>query len=324
MLFKKKLFAGLKREGALAQTTERVGSTPEIGVTGDGVGIASSKSTAGAEKHGEPTPLTRAAPVVLRAVGEPPETFASPVAQAGLGSVAVDILTRPKGEQRALYYQLMDGLYDAVLILDFEGYVVDVNQRVQALLGYSREEAWDLPITKILAGMTRPMLAHLQKSLKDSHNVLIDARCSRKDGSSFPCEVGVSTLNLTKGVNIVLTIRNIERRKNAMLEAARVKTAFEITLAPTFVCNTQGFFVATNQALRELLHFGDEGQNNLRLIEVVPSLAHLFVLAVSGQHVEDRLTLVINQISGTYRIVLMPTFAGPRVTEVSGSLQLLP
>jgi PAS domain S-box-containing protein len=128
---------------------------------------------------------------------------------------------RPQSGQRVLYYQLMDGMYDAILILDDHGHVVDGSRRVTELLGYSREELWDLPIEKVITGMTLQMFGHLRGNLQESHRVLIDARCFRKDGSSFAGEVGVSTLSLTSAANMVFAIRNVERRKHAMDELCR-------------------------------------------------------------------------------------------------------
>ncbi|NLG01004.1 MAG: hypothetical protein GX565_12760, partial [Lentisphaerae bacterium] len=43
----------------------------------------------------------------------------------GAAAAAPNDWVRPKPDQRVLYYQLMDGLYDAILILDDQGHVVD-------------------------------------------------------------------------------------------------------------------------------------------------------------------------------------------------------
>ena len=92
----------------------------------------------------------------------------------------------------------MDGLYDAILILDDRGHVVDVSKRITELLGYSREETWDMPIEKVITGMSRQMFEHLRRNLKENHHILIDARCFRKDGTSFTGEAGVGSFSLTR------------------------------------------------------------------------------------------------------------------------------
>ena len=55
-------------------------------------------------------------------------------------------LIRPQPNQKVLYYQLMNGLYDAVLILDQNGHIVDCNTRVTPVLAYDRDEMWDMPV----------------------------------------------------------------------------------------------------------------------------------------------------------------------------------
>jgi hypothetical protein len=51
----------------------------------------------------------------------------------------------------------------------------------------------------------------MKDGLHGNRRVLINARCHRKDGSTFPGEVGAGLMDLT-GENLVLTVRNIEKR----------------------------------------------------------------------------------------------------------------
>ncbi len=128
---------------------------------------------------------------------------------------ATTSLIRPQQSQKALYYQLMNGLYDAILIMGEHGHVIDCNQRVTPTLGYGREEMWDKHISEFVKGITPKIFADMTKALGDNRQVLITARCTRKDGSSFLAEVGVSTMDLN-GHNLVFAIRNIEKRVSKM------------------------------------------------------------------------------------------------------------
>ena len=62
-------------------------------------------------------------------------------------------LIRPQPNQKVLYYQLMNGLYDAVLILDQNGHIVDCNTRVTPVLAYNRDEMWDMPVADVIKGI---------------------------------------------------------------------------------------------------------------------------------------------------------------------------
>ena len=229
---------------------------------------------------------------------------------------------RPKMDQRALYYELMNGLYDAILILDEQGHVVDCSKRITDLLGYSREDAWDLPIEKIITGMSSQMFAHLKRNLAENHHILIDARCFRQDGTSFAGEVGVSTLSLTRGDNIVFAIRNVERRKNAMDELRKCQAALEIALVPAFVCDTDGFLQVVNQALLDSFGIPDAAQSkSVRFVDLLPDAARVFLRAACGEKVREKMT--ISTPDGqplTLELSLAPVQSGTNITGVSGSI----
>ena len=231
-------------------------------------------------------------------------------------------LIRPKTDQRALYYQLMNGLYDAVLILDAQGHVVDSSKRVAELLGYSREDTWDLGIDKIITGMTRQMFEHLRRSLSESNHVLIDARCSRQDGTSFSGEVGVSTLSLTTGSNIVFAIRNVERRKTAMEDLRKCQAALDVALVPVFVCDTDGFFQMVNQALLDAFGIPDAAQaKSVRFVDLLPDAARFFLRAACGEKVHEKISVATpDGMPLKLEISLAPVQGGSNITGVAGSI----
>ena len=139
-----------------------------------------------------------------------PQSDVSP-APAPAPAAAPSVPVRPRIGQKALYYQMMNAIYDAVLILDDNGHVVDCNERVPSILGHSREELWDEPVGTLIPGISPQIFAKMKTSLHGNRRVLISARCHRKDGSTFHGEVGAGLIDLT-GENLVLTIRNIEKR----------------------------------------------------------------------------------------------------------------
>lgn len=229
---------------------------------------------------------------------------------------------RPKADQKVLYYQLMNGMYDAILILDDKGHVVDCNTRFSEIFGYSREDAWDLPVDKVVTGMSSQMFEHLKSNLAENHNILIDARCFRQDGSSFPGEVGVSKLSLTRGSNVVFTIRNVERRKNAMDELRKGQAAFEVALAPTFYCDVDGQILAVNQAF--LGAFGIpslEQAKKVLFLELLPDAGRAFLRAACGETIRER-QQVTSPEGGvvTFELALVPIQSGQNIMGVAGSI----
>ena len=269
------------------------------------------------------TPAQAPAVPVSVATGASAPVVAQPAAKADperkdANAAAV----RPKTDQRALYYELMNGLYDAVLILDDQGHVVDSNTRGAAVLGYTREETWDLPIDKVITGMTSQMFEHLRRNLAENHHVLMDARCFRQDGTSFAGEVGVSTLSLTRGGNLVFTLRNVERRKSAMEEMRKGQAALQIALAPSFVCDTDGFFLIVNQALLDAFGIPDETQaKSVRFVDLLPDAARFFLRASCGEKVRESLRVPTpDGLPVKIEVSLSPVQSGQNITAVAGSI----
>ena len=241
---------------------------------------------------------------------------------ASAASVAPADYVKPKNDQRVLYYQLMNGLYDAILVLDDHGHVVDCNERVRKVLGYSREESWDLPIEKVIKGMNSQMFAHLKKNLEENHNVLITARCFKNNGDSFKGEIGVSTLSLTRANNVVFAIRNVDQRKSTMAELRKAAAAFDISLASAFACTPEGFFTNVNKTLMESFGITDAKQAmKIRFIDILPDAARSFAKVLNGEDIRE--ILVVSDADGQtvkIEIALVPIKNGTEVSGVAGSM----
>lgn len=262
-------------------------------------------------------PKTGPLPAAAVAPAPPVEKRAVATADEANGVV------RPKVDQKVLYYQLMNGMYDAILILDDKGHVVDCNTRFSDIFGYSREDAWDLPVDKLVTGMSNQMFEHLKSNLSENHHILIDARCYRKDGTSFPGEVGVSSLSLTRGSNVVFTIRNVERRKSAMDELRRGQAAFEVALAPAFSCDVDGQILTANQAFLDAFGMSDlEQAKKVLFLELLPDAGRAFLRAACGERVREQhqVTSPDGATVVTFELALAPIQSGQNITGVAGSI----
>ena len=174
--------------------TESTGAPEKADAAAVTAPVGEMNAASSASSAASPAPQ---APVTPPAAPPPPPAPAVPI--------------RPQKGQKALYYQMMNALYDAVLILDDNGHVVDCNERASSIFGHSREELWDVAVTTLIPGINPQIFAKMKDGLHGNRRVLINARCHRKDGSTFHGEVGAGLMDLT-GENLVLTVRNIEKR----------------------------------------------------------------------------------------------------------------
>ena len=250
-----------------------------------------------------------------------------PTAPAGPDLTAQDdvrTVLRPKNNQKMIYDQFLNGLYDLVIIVDRHGHIVECNRRAETMLGYAnRTDTWDMPISAIISGMTPPLFEQLKQSLASNDYAMINSRCLRKDGVTFPCEIGVSKTTFA-GNNIVFSIRNSERHHAQEIEARQNKQALELCLSPTFICTPQdGTFVSVNQSFLDAFGIPTrQAALDITLFDLMPNLKELFNKAIAGAHVHEQIT--ISAAAGQnikVEVVLAPAFAANKtIHTVIGSM----
>lgn len=112
------------------------------------------------------------------------------------------------------YHRLLQGMYDATLITDLGGRIVDVNWRAIDFLQYSIEELRSLSIFDVVWGAEPTLIDTLCRNLEDQRHTLIQAYCRRKNDSYFPAEIAVTKLEL-ESIQLGFFIRDITVRRHA-------------------------------------------------------------------------------------------------------------
>lgn len=112
---------------------------------------------------------------------------------------------------------------DAVVAVNEEGVIVQVNAQAQALFGYKGGELVGQKIEVLVPARSRKQHRQERKRFSDQPKVRrmgagLDLTGRRKDGSEFPVEISLSPVRTAKGVLVLSAIRDISDRK--MIEAA--------------------------------------------------------------------------------------------------------
>lgn len=136
-----------------------------------------------------------------------------------------DITARKKAEKNLrLFKELLDKSNDAIFINDAEtSRILDVNQRAQTNLGYTREELQGMRVTDIETVLTDESAwkEHMME-LDKTGFMILEGRHKRKDGTIFPVEISVRNI-LIEGKNFNLAVaRDITERKKAEDELKRL------------------------------------------------------------------------------------------------------
>lgn len=136
------------------------------------------------------------------------------------------IISSPKGggargrkaaeavEGSSRYEELFQGVYDAAVVCDLKGTIVDVNVRAIEFLGYERAELCGLSICDVISGADSSLIGTLIENLENERFTVIQAYCARKDDSLFPSEIAVNKLRLG-ALHLCFFVRDITLRKQA-------------------------------------------------------------------------------------------------------------
>lgn len=134
--------------------------------------------------------------------------------------------------QRELYRSLMDALYDAVLLVDDKGHVVDSSIRVEHVFGYTPGDMWDMSLSQLIRGFTPVVFTQLAQPLSENRPVIMSGRGVRKDGSLFDAEVSVSKVKLLRNDTMLFAVRDVTRRNEAIKEKLMAQLQAKPAAAP--------------------------------------------------------------------------------------------
>lgn len=187
---------------------------------------------------------------------------ASPVVEAGQGGDAgtvqqVDATeTAPsldRAHDRSLYKAILSSLYDAILILDEEGFIIGSNARAENLLGRDESELWSQPCSDYLSGINPIVLARIRDHVSTGRFMVLNANGKRKDGSVFPAEIAISVIHYLNSTDLLLSMRSLERRKKAEKQRQLEADAGYYAHVGIMICNRDGLIEYVNPACVRLL-----------------------------------------------------------------------
>ena len=160
-------------------------------------------------------------------------------------------------DRRSLLRQFLSGMYDAVVITDPNGHILEINPRTVEYFGRESDEVVDQPVSVFIPGLKQDVVLRIRKGLEGDRHVVVDANGVAKDGRKIACEVAVSCIDLLNPGDLIFTIRNVERRR-AYMNAFRDKAnAFDISSEALFACDENGVLRECNAAFLKLFSLSD-------------------------------------------------------------------
>jgi PAS domain S-box-containing protein len=133
------------------------------------------------------------------------------------GAKPTSILHRvdPKGVRSEDYKKLLESVYDAVLLAEGAGRVVDFNSRAGDFFRCREDQLYSTNVIQLISGADENLLAAIHRNLEEHRYTLIECKCVRRDGTFFPAEVAVNRVNLDSESQLCFFVRDITVRKRA-------------------------------------------------------------------------------------------------------------
>jgi len=131
-------------------------------------------------------------------------------------------------EPDSLYQELLQSIYDAVLVTDMRGKILDENVRALQFLLYKKPELAHLNVLNVISGSSSALIAQIRENLRGQRFTLIQAHCVRKNGTTFPAEIAVNRLHLTPEGELCWFIRDITERERARKEIQKANERFRL------------------------------------------------------------------------------------------------
>jgi PAS domain S-box-containing protein len=119
---------------------------------------------------------------------------------------------KEKTPAKSLFSQLLQSIYDGCLITDLDGMIVDANARVIEFLKRDLDDVKGLRVAHLISGADENLVPSIRETLENDRFVLIQAYCTRSDGSIFPAEISVNSLD-GEEKRLCFFIRDITVRK---------------------------------------------------------------------------------------------------------------
>lgn len=117
--------------------------------------------------------------------------------------------------QSDLYTEFINGLYEAILITDNRGYVVDINARAEDLFRGTRLELCRSFVGDIISGLTQSVLEKVAQQLRSGRHTVMDAFCNKMDGTTSPAEIAVSKMRLAGKDMLSFALRDTSVRRKS-------------------------------------------------------------------------------------------------------------
>jgi len=146
---------------------------------------------------------------------------------------------RSRSLRNTPYDLLLESVYDGVLVTNAGGTVLDFNRRAAELFALPGNHLLERPVSRLFSGAGDTLVATIFETLETHRFTVVEARCIRADGRTFPAEIAVNPLSVHGERLLCLFIRDVTARirEHEELEAALERMKAMDRMRAEFVSN---------------------------------------------------------------------------------------
>lgn len=145
---------------------------------------------------------------------------------------------------------LFDSATDGIIILDMQGFIVDVNKTIYERLGYTKDEMLSMHIKELVLPEFAAIAANRMAQIQKEGHAIFESANLMKNGGSMPVEINSRLIDY-KGQKVYFSVvRNITERKKTQEYLTKIMKQQQAILDNipdiAWLKDTEGRFIAVN------------------------------------------------------------------------------
>ena len=164
-------------------------------------------------------------------------------------------------ERKEYFRRLFEYSNDAVFIYNFDGTIIDINNKACAMLEFSKNNLLKMPFWEL---QTEDELIKSKSAIKTNPktgSVRFESIFKKQDGSKINVEISSSIVDLKKGImqSIVSNITERKKIERSLRESEeKFRTFMETASDLMYITDAEGRFSYVNQAMTRVLGYSNE------------------------------------------------------------------